>query len=150
MRTSIASRRPLKLFTWLGVPSLDLVFVSFFCSSKVWQCWLMLIRLRLERCETSPEETEHTAAETSCYSRLASMIHRHHTLPSALGLGETSASQKLRALMLSLWFESASYQDLEHFLPSVTSWTTDMGVESGFTSFKALYKTDPQSSDPNH
>lgn len=55
----------------------------------------------------------------------------HHMLPpTALGFRKQKFTDKLNAILHSIYNESASYKDMRDFLNTICSLTTDLGVES--------------------
>ena len=60
-----------------------------------------------------------------------------HVLPPVgLGLQKTSLEDKVSAMAHQCFLETANIECLEHTLDTFCSFTTDMGTELGFTTFK--------------
>ena len=79
------------------------------------------------------------AAESQCdeyHDILLFALRRHDHIPVALGRGATKLADKVAALLHSWCFETENRQDLDDFLSSFHSFTTDMGTEMGVSSFR--------------
>ena len=79
--------------------------------------------------------TEHLNQLTE---QMHGVLWHHYNVPTVLGLGEMSRTQKLVALIHSLRMELGSWAALKSVVSSVVAFTTDYGTESGLTSIAAV------------
>ena len=79
-----------------------------------------------------------TAQSTLLHEKLLrDEMLKHHFLPSAMGMGATTLTCKVAALLFVWFFECRGLAGLMQMLDSVVSVTTDLGTEAGITAYKA-------------
>ena len=110
----------------VGVESLPLVYLQS-------QCWIILDIAGDDG--PVPELREHQEH----IKQLRALIKTHAPRPVVRGRAQTTLADKLHAVMHGLLLESGSLNDLSLMVRSVSSITTDFGVESGSTKIAPLY-----------
>ena len=85
--------------------------------------------------EGPPPERLSTAERKATFKRLQDAVIPHVGLPSCLGLGHTSVSAKVSALMYSCALEASDFHQLARINRRVHCMCTDMGTELGIPSF---------------
>ena len=82
-------------------------------------------------CSDVDDETKKQAA-----GRLAPLLHLSQGVPTAVGAGRQSLRQKIHAAAHSVRLHTKTWKDAASLLNATLSWTGDMGVESGFWTFR--------------
>ena len=115
------------------------------CSARdfTWKSIATLQLLFLIPQQRKPVQSHHHAIVSQAWEfegPLETLICHHwiHTeVPVCLGSGFSGLAHKVAAMLQACALEQGpGIEHLQAFLSSVVSWTTDMGTEFGFSSFK--------------
>eukprot|EP00971_Amphidinium_carterae_P008278 163430-Amphidinium_carterae.2 len=100
-----------------------------------------------EDVETNRQQFEHAAclqrwnplpqdARKALAKYLAEHIHSHCHVPASLAMGHTDVMHKASSLTHQIALECQSEADLAAWMHGIRSWTSDFGVEAGFTEMR--------------